>query len=322
VDRRESIPEAAHAGIVVGASTRDLLQGLAGWGRRAVDAEEGPVGRAFEVEMGKDPVLVEVAGGDPLLQRLPVEECLPAPDLIEAVCGERRRGAGPWRTLLHPAGQHSDFVIAQGRRPIRHAARRRLAHVVAKRLQGRARERAPDVQRQALGELLLRGERVGTPERKHAQQKRLDAGAVPALQDGNEAERAPLFDALRVESEPSGIGLPQAGRVVDRLLGRPPLDPLVGGGQQLTGRVVAGMARHAATLEHGPDIFSVAERLGRTRLGKCRQLGEGGVGTGVAEECQQAETERNSSQSGGGHGFPSRRGVLSSFQLLASSIMA
>ena len=188
----------AAPGIVVGADRGDLVDRLAGRRARAHDPEERAPGQVVEVQVRDEPVLVQVARDDALLERLAVQERLPGPELRRHGRGERGRLGRGLCALRDPRHQHLQLVLAERRGAVGHAAERLLHRVLLELVARRAGERAADVE-------LHRVPAAASPRRTGARARARACAARASRASPSTLKkplRAPRGHGLRVDTEP------------------------------------------------------------------------------------------------------------------------
>ncbi|MNQ79022.1 hypothetical protein D3C85_939510 [compost metagenome] len=248
--------------IVVGAAAVDQVDGLAGRRTRTYPLEEMPLLALLEIQVREEQVLEQPARHQAFAGTRGVEQVFPLHDLQ----GFPRAGRQPLfidgRTRGQPALQGLVLLAGQAGHGQGHALFRVLFGIAVEfaglRTQVGPVQAQNDVFRQ-LG--------VG-----------LQGGLVPQFQH---ARHQPGLAALSIEYRIEVLALPgglakrvivQAGRVrrlaaitgVDRRLARPPCRALATAQIELTGGVVAGMARHAFFREDRLDIAGIGDRRHRS----------------------------------------------------------
>jgi hypothetical protein len=227
--------------------------------------------------VGEEPVFVEIAGRDALLERVAVQEGLPARHLCSRRCAEGRRRGRRRCAFADPAGQHLELGSVERGHPVRHAAEGMLGHVGAELRQLRARESAVDVEADRRRQLFARRKRVSAPELQHQRQQGRGLRRRGVAEHREEAELAPLRGGLRVDVEALPAAPPSGGRCRRRPACSRAREPGVGGQHQLARRVVAAVADDAALLEHRSHLRVIRDRCGTLR--QRRQRGRRGRGT-------------------------------------------
>ena len=262
LEQAQPVPDARHAGVVERAARGDDVDRLAG-GAAAAHQLEVASGRLGEVELAGVPVLVDVAGDQPLLRTVAVQEALPLGDAGER--GGRRRGRRRvGRAALQPARQRLPLGRGESRQRERHAALRVLAGVVVEALGGGAYllalQREIDV---AVGQAAAVRPGMGRLEIEHAVHDTALAvrfrrlGAL--VEDREETLLPPFGIALGIEAEAGrrvgeqsvGIHLGRVGAARDAGIARQ---------VELAGGVVAGVAGDAALVEQRPHFVPVVRR--------------------------------------------------------------
>lgn len=215
-----------------------------------------------EVQMRQEKMFVDVAAGQALLERVAIQEHLPVGDLLLNRCRQRWQPF-EWRAQFEPAAQggHLGFVQAgqtKGHSPEGILALESRVVVNARALLFPVERKIESLRqdgRVRQGVILLELQRPIHHARRQIRRRRL----FTLVEHRREAFVAPLRGRLRISEQARQRRFVQAPAVVDQLLAGAPGNALPGRELELAGRVVTGVANHAALFKDRLHVATIRE---------------------------------------------------------------